>query len=400
MFVTKWYTSDPKLSMFIVALFSFKNSCTNTTKRMIQWRTNKATTPSTSDLRISHLTDFDRDLVVTAVADTPKVKTTVKTVVPRPVYTFEVQELEEVTSATVKSVIKKANKHYKLPRNNEPRNTAPRNSNSRNDEPRKKKTRNKKIHKQETHNKNSSHKGAGNKKARNLVTVAKPFNALQHVCRLFRAETKHLELKYNAVTFTHNTGKDFAPEDCGSPFFDFINSVPPATMQLVNKIIIRAAARSDEEFNLVDNPLHKQLPIFVDFCKRNPRIEMRYVFPTFSYHNYQKSEYRDKRVREVLGDWQFVIKGSIIAQAVTGRDHLELRANYHGEFRHFFDPEYDAWQWGRHGNLKQLLKGVKNFAFFPAEDSLDRTFRRRASQFGEETVQYAEKWITHGISGA
>ncbi|KAF2877753.1 hypothetical protein BDV95DRAFT_555855 [Massariosphaeria phaeospora] len=228
------------------------------------------------------------------------------------------------------------------------------------------------------------------------------FNPFCQVSRLLRFETQDLELRLNnhTLTFSHKTGRLFTQKYKQSQIVNFVACVPSARLHYVHKIVVRASNMGYTRLDMADNPMHTQLPQLVDFCKRNPHIEMHYVFPNFSY------KAKGKRT-----ETRFLDRGLEMVLAVQGVDLfpvVQLFPNLYGT-GNWRDGLSAMTRWGRavrwrrYGKLDKVLKGVKNFRFYPDEIEVDDEFRRYVAlndDGGALAVRYAQEWVEHGISAA
>ncbi|KAF2244824.1 hypothetical protein BU26DRAFT_568819 [Trematosphaeria pertusa] len=210
-----------------------------------------------------------------------------------------------------------------------------------------------------------------------------PFNQLKYVNRQLYRETAGLELKFNTLSFYHYKSSTAA-------LFTFAATITPSKLAWLTLVVVRAAGNCVSMRGPA--PESPDISMIVYFCKQNPRVQLRYIFPRFKYPN-------------GLAPLEFMGTGVALCVALKGDDTL-----------HDVTPPDFAWpddlirmakKWRANGGFGELFKGVTNFTVFPHYSHLDQSFVADClspggfiEEFKNFCIKWAQSWIDHGITPA
>jgi hypothetical protein len=248
-----------------------------------------------------------------------------------------------------------------------------------------------------------------------LLTDVKPksifhkhFNKLKFVCKELYAETAGLEIKFNNVTFTtYAIGYGHANTlDAEHWFFDFVAPMTLKKMQWLSTVVI-ATDEKCLSMQVTQAPVLPHLSALITFAKHHPTIEVRYQFTNFGFDGEARSPFRNF-LHAGLGlivAFQDVAIGEQAAISMFGN--------------HARPPVVcdTAAVWSARWNIKQMLKGVKNFAVWPTdEEKMEKESRsvhhsgmwaqQQATRGSDKDtmayvwLSYMRFWYKEGISGA
>ncbi|KAF1848609.1 uncharacterized protein K460DRAFT_403891 [Cucurbitaria berberidis CBS 394.84] len=227
------------------------------------------------------------------------------------------------------------------------------------------------------------------------------FNQLKYVNKQLYAETAGLEIQYNTILFSpqmmpHQSAlHQKTAEQC---FLYFLAPMEASKMSWLTTVIIDSRRHCLAMLN-ANAPLMPDLPAIVLLCKTNPDIKVRYQFRNWEFDCYRAEASMNFLSAGVA--LTVALKGTEAGKQVLEKLLDTSRIWVHGLAR-------EANHWRETWYIRHLLKGVKNFAFWPTAIATDisRYIPRDGEirNIGKERLTqweyYANSWIEHGIDAS
>lgn len=240
------------------------------------------------------------------------------------------------------------------------------------------------------------------------LTRCPEFNQLKFVNKQLYKETAGLELQFNRILFSPEQvvfNPQVRPEQphgytwcmyqqvksAEQGFIEFVQSMKAPKHSWLTKVIVQFDMWSIDmaSSNVPPIPL---LPALADFCKRHPTTKIQFLLSHWNLED-----------RDVFG---FFSTGVFLTLVLRSNDEAQqaLRDLLPND-SWSSSIEIRAGRWREIWNIKIILHGVDNFAFWPAAVELDRDDEELKAQLNFLTgqglvrrrLEYRNSWINNGI---